>query len=211
MTDPAEADREYRAEAAGSALELASTAYLKVASDIDIRDDCTEMDLTYLCDVLGYLEALQSATRTVRTQLGEVIASKLEGATYYRHRDTIVKVGGSGAWKVKEEAVNNGLLAFYIDRDWPTAINLKAAGAITKSRIEALEKQRVLKADPEADEVTVNVMVSEAVHNFFTYQRNDSAISTMPLDKAPNKAVAALEHGQSWAPKPNKPRLEAGE
>lgn len=208
MTDPAEADREYRAEAAGSALELASTAYLKVASDIDIRDDCAEMDLTYLCDVLGYLEALQSATRTVRTQLGEVIASKLEGATYYRHRDSIVKVGGSGAWKVKEEKVNSGLLAAYIGAEWPQVVNLKASGAVTVTRIEGLAKKYASQYDDDFDPDSV---AQTARDEFFEYKKNDSAISTMPLDKAPNKAVAALEHGQSWAPKPNKPRLEAGE
>jgi hypothetical protein len=210
MTDPAEAEREQRGMAAGSALELTSHAYL--ALDFDASPDIKEYDLGYALDVKSYLQAIRRAASEIEKQVDAFVAAQLQPATYYRHRDNIVKVGGSGAWKVKEEPVNNGLLAFYIGKDWPTAVNLKAAGAITKSRIEALEKQRILKANEDADEVTVNVMVQEMVHNFFEYKRNDSAISLMPLEKAPNKTVAALSPGERYIPKPKKPakpRLEA--
>jgi hypothetical protein len=202
MTDPAEADKEYRAEAAGSALELASHAYLAV--EPDLREDIAEYSLEYALDVLSYLEALQSATRTVRKQVEEYVAEQLKPATYYRHRDSIVKVGGSGAWKVKEEPVNSGALAGYIGADWPQVVNLKASGAITVTRLEALAK----KLAEEMEYPENPVAVRDA---FFEYQKNDSAISLMPADRAP-KYAQALPEGERYIPKPKKPakpRLEA--
>ena len=207
MIDPAEADREYRAEAAGSALELASHAYLAV--EPDLREDIAEYPLEYALDVLSYLEALQSATRAVRKQVEEYVAEQLKPATYYRHRDSIVKVGGSGSWKVKEEVVNSGRLAEYIGPDWPLIVNLKAVGAVTKTRLEGLA---VEKAQVSGDEMLIQQAKAEVARVFFEYKRNDSAISTMPLEKAPNKTVAALSPGERYIPKPKKPvkpRLEA--
>lgn len=203
MTDPAEADREYRAEAAGSALELASHAYLAV--EPDLREDIAEYPLEYALDVLSYLEALQSATRTVRKQVEEYVAEQLKPATYYRHRDSIVKIGGSGSWKVKEEKVNSGLLAGYIGAEWPQVVNLKASGAVTVTRIEALAKKFAAQYDDDPDLEQVAQM---ARNEFFEYKQNDSAISLMPVDKAP-KFAAKLEHGERYIPKPKKPRLES--
>lgn len=203
MVDPAEADREYRAEAAGSALELASHAYLAV--EPDLREDIAEYPLEYALDVLSYLEALQSATRAVRKQVEEYVAEQLKPATYYRHRDSIVKVGGSGTWKVKEEPVNSGALAAYIGADWPQVVNLKASGAVTVTRLEALAKKL-------AEEMEYPENPTAVRDAFFEYKKNDSAISTMPLEKAPNKTVAALSPGERYIPKPKKPakpRLEA--
>jgi hypothetical protein len=208
MVDPAEADREYRAEAASSALELASHAYLAV--EPDLREDIAEYPLEYALDVLSYLEALQSATRTVRKQVEEYVAEQLKPATYYRHRDSVVKVGGSGSWKVKEETVNNGTLAALIREDWPQAVNLKAQGAVTKTRITELATARV---NPELPEKARKEAVEGIIHYFFEYQKNDSAISLMPVDKAP-KYAQALPEGERYIPKPKKPakpRLEAGE
>lgn len=224
MTDPAEvreftleeeraiaeaAEREYRAEAAGSALELASHAYLAV--EPDLRDDIAEYPLEYALDVLSYLEALQSATRTVRKQVEEYIAEQLKPATYYRHRDSIVKVGGSGAWKVKEESVNNGELAAFIGNDWIHIVNLKAQGAITKTNLELLSQTKW--CGPDATKEELEQAATYARQSFFEYKKNDSAISLMPVDKAP-KYAQSLPEGQSYIPKPKKlgkPRLEASE
>lgn len=191
MTDPAEDEAEQRAWVRGSALELASTALCAV--EPDLSGDIADYDVDYALDVLGMLEALTTATREARRQVSEFIASKLEGVQYYRHRDQIVKVGGSGEWVVRDEVVNDGSLAGYIGPDWPTVVNLKARGVVTKTRIEALG------ALPEIRE--------RELKRFFKYKRNDSAISAMPPDKAPKKAQA-LSHGQSIAAEP---RLEAGE
>jgi hypothetical protein len=203
---PEEEEREQRGQAASSALELASHAYLAV--EPDLREDIAEYPLQYALDVLSYLEALQSATRTVRKQVEEYVAEQLKPATYYRHRDSIVKVGGSGAWKVKEEPVNSGALAGYIGADWPQVVNLKASGAITVTRLEGLAKK--LAAEMGYDETKA---AEETRRAFFEYQKNDSAISLMPADKAP-KYAQALPEGERYIPKPKKPakpRLEAGE
>lgn len=204
MTDPAEDERELRGLAASSALELASTAYLVPASDIDVSGDIEEMTLDYALDVLGYLEALQSATRTVRKQLEEFIATKLEGVQYYRHRDQIIRVGRGGTWKVKDEVVNDGTLARFLGADWVHIVNLKAQGAVTKTNIELLAQTNWVS--PDATNEDLQEAANQARSMFFEYKRNDSAISTMPPEKAPKKCQA-LEHGQSVAAKP---RLEAG-
>lgn len=204
MVDPAEADREYRAEAAGSALELASHAYLAV--EPDLREDIAEYPLEYALDVLSYLEALQSATRAVRKQVEEYVAAQLQPATYYRHRDSIVKVGGSGAWKVKEEPVNSGALAGYIGADWPQVVNLKASGAITVTRLEALAKKLAAEMGYPDNPAAVR-------DAFFEYKRNENAISVIRPEDAP-KYAQALPAGERYIPKPKKPakpRLEASE
>lgn len=205
MTDPAEEERELRGLAASSALELVSTSYLAVEPDIsgDIDDYSTD----YALDVKGFLRAVKRAATEAESQLDQFIATKLEGVQYYRHRDQIVKVGGSGTWKVKDDVVNDGTLAEYIGSDWPQVVNLKAQGTVTKSRIEELERATIRSLMPDADDKTVEKYVEEVRRQYFKYDRNDSAISTMPPDKAPKKAQA-LEHGQSIAAKP---RLEAGE
>lgn len=208
MVDPAEADREYRAEAAGSALELASHAYLAV--EPDLREDIAEYPLEYALDVLSYLEALQSATRTVRKQVEEYVAEQLKPATYYRHRNDIVKVGGSGAWKVKEEVVNSGQLAAFIGDDWVHIVNLKASGAVTKTNIEHLAQ---VNAPKNATDAKLKEAADAARNQFFEYKRNENAISVMRPEDAP-KYAQALPEGESFIPKPKKPakpRLEAAE
>jgi hypothetical protein len=205
---PEEEEREQRGQAASSALELASHAYLAV--EPDLREDIAEYPLQYALDVLSYLEALQSATRTVRKQVEEYVAEQLKPATYYRHRDSVVKIGGSGSWKVKEEKVNSGLLAGYIGAEWPQVVNLKASGAVTVTRIEALAKKFAAQYDDDPDLEQVAQM---ARNEFFEYKQNDSAISLVPVDKAPKYAQALVE-GERYMPepkKPAKPRLEAGE
>lgn len=129
--DPTEAERELRGLAASSALELASTSYL--STEIDVSGDVADYSLDYALDVLGYLEALQSATRTVRRQLEEFIATKLEGVQYYRHRDQIIRVGRGGTWKVTNPEGLASWLEFH--KAWHL-VNLAAPGAITKTRLE---------------------------------------------------------------------------
>lgn len=207
MVDPAEADREQRGHAAGSALELVSHAYL--ALEVDVSDSIEEFDLDYALDVKSYLQAVRRAASEIEKQVDAFVAAQLQPATYYRHRDSIVKVGGSGSWKVKEEVVNSGRLAEYIGPDWPLIVNLKAVGAVTKTRLEGLA---VEKAQVSGDEMLIQQAKAEVARVFFEYKRNDSAISTMPLEKAPNKTVAALSPGERYIPKPKKPakpRLEA--
>lgn len=191
MSDP---DREERAWAASSALELVSTSYL--VADPDITEDVADFPLPFALDVLSYLEALQSVTRKVRKQLEVRIAQQLYGVKYYRHHDSIVKVGGSGTWRVKDEAVNDGTLAAFIGEDWPQIVNLKASGAVTKTRLESLAKQRADTDDPEWLEEVARLVRS----TLFTYETNDDAISVMPLDKAP-KSAQKLEDGKSIAAK----------
>lgn len=203
--DPAEADREQRGHAAGSALELVSHAYL--ALEVDVSDSIEEFDLDYALDVKSYLQAVRRAASEIEKQVDAFVAAQLQPATYYRHRDSIVKVGGSGTWKVKEEPVNSGALAGYIGVDWPQVVNLKAVGAVTVTRLEALAK----KLAEEMEYPENPIAVRDA---FFEYKKNDSAISLVPLEKAPNKTVAALSPGERYIPKPKKPakpRLEAGE
>lgn len=209
MVDPAEADREQRGHAAGSALELVSHAYM--ALEVDVSDSIEEFDVDYALDVKGYLQAVRRAASEIEKQVDAYVAEQLQPATYYRHRDSIVKVGGSGSWKVKEETVNNGTLAALIADDWPQAVNLKAQGAVTKTRITELATARV---NPELPDKARKEAVDGVIHYFFEYKRNDSAISTMPLEKAPNKTVAALSPGERYIPKPKKPakpRLEVAE
>ena len=201
MVDPAEADREQRGHAAGSALELVSHAYL--ALEVDVSDSIEEFDLDYALDVKSYLQAVRRAASEIEKQVDAFVAAQLQPATYYRHRDSIVKVGGSGAWKVKEEVVNSGRLAEYIGPDWPLIVNLKAVGAVTKTRLEGLA---VEKAQVSGDEMLIQQAKAEVARVFFEYKRNDSAISLMPLEKAPNKTVAALSPGERYIPKPKKPK-----
>jgi hypothetical protein len=200
MSD-AEAEADYRAYAKGSAIELATTAYCAVSPDLS--GDIADFDLTYALDVRGYLEALQSAVREARKQLDSFIAAKLEGVQYYRHRDQIVKVGGSGTWKVKDEVVNDGSLAAFIGPDWPLTVNLKAQGAVTKTRIEELAANK-MGGEDEYAEYLKGRAAQAMVNRFFDYKTNDDAISVMPADRAPKKAQALPDGGKIE----RKPRLE---
>ena len=208
MVDPAEADREQRGHAAGSALELVSHAYL--ALEVDVSDSIEEFDLDYALDVKSYLQAVRRAASEIEKQVDAYVAEQLKPATYYRHRDDIVKVGGSGAWKVKEEVVNDGRLAEYIGSDWPYIVNLKAAGAVTKTRLEGLA---VEKAQVSGDEMLIEQAKAEVAKVFFEYKRNENAISVVRPEDAP-KYAQALPEGERYIPKPKKPakpRLEASE
>jgi hypothetical protein len=196
MSDPAEEEADYRAHASGSALELASTAFL--ASEVDLSGDLADFTLTYALDVRSYLEALQSAVREARKQLDSFIAAKLEGVQYYRHRDQIVKVGGSGTWKVREEAVNNGALAGFIGKEWPQVVNLKAQGAVTKTRLHEHAKNLVREIPDEIEDAEqwLDEVGDHFIQPFFDYKTNDDAISVMPADRAPKKAQALPDGGK---------------
>lgn len=200
MTDPTEAERELRGLAASSALELASTSYL--STDIDVSGDVADYSLDYALDVLGYLEALQSATRTVRKQLEEFIATKLEGVQYYRHRDQIIRVGRGGTWKVTNPEGLASWLEFH--KAWHL-VNLAAPGAITKTRLEGYYSM------PEEPDEYAQSALAEArkkvVHTFMSREPSGGPLTMLPPDKAPKKA-AALSHGESIAAKP---KLESAE
>jgi hypothetical protein len=209
MTDLAEADKEQRGHAAGSALELVSHAYL--ALEFDASDSIEEFDLDYALDVKNYLQAVRRAASEIEKQVDAYVAAQLKPATYYRHRDSVVKVGGSGAWKVKEETVNDGRLAKFIGSDWPLIVNLKASGAVTKSRIEALAQERIggeFVGVGRSDETAeyLKQRAAEAMrHEFFEYKRNENAISVMRPEDAP-KYAQALSEGERYIPKPKKPK-----
>lgn len=207
-------DSEERAHAAGCALELTSNAYLVV--EPDLREDIEEYSLSFALDVKGYLQAVRRAASEIEKQVDTYVAAQLQPAIYYCHRDSIVKVGGSGAWKVKEEPVNSGELAMYVGDDWITSVNLKAQGALTVTRLEELEVKRLrqlMKPDAEPSEESIKMAKNVIRQHFFEYKRNENAISVMRPEDAP-KYAQALPAGERYIPKPKKPtkpRLEAGE
>ena len=176
-------EAEQRGWAASSALELAETAYLVPASNVDISGDIEEYDLDYLLDVNGYLEALQSAVRTVRRQLQQVIASRLEGVSYYRHRDQIVRPGQGGTWKVRDA---NAMRDWINDNDAWEIVNVAAPGAITITRL----KQYLAAVG----------MTPEAAETFMHREPSGGPITILRPEDAPKKAQA-LKHGESLAAK----------
>lgn len=199
MTDTVEDEAEQRAWVRSSALELASTALCAV--EPDLSGDIADYDLEYALDVLGMLEALITATREARRQVSELIAAKLEGVQYYRHRDQIIRVGRGGTWKVKDE---DWLRHYLEEMDAWEIVNLSAPGSITKTRLEQYLKRRFSGvASAEALEGTVKAVVDRCMSR----EPSGGPITPLRLVDAPKK-TQALDHGQSIAAKP---RLEAGE
>lgn len=163
----------------GAALELVETAYLDSTNEPDISDQWEDWPLQYKCDVRSWLDSVSAAVRQVKAQLDQDIADTLGENNAIRVVDRIYRAVQGGTWKVTENAANDGSLAAWLDRDWVWAVNLRAAGAVTKTRLEAVAKERA-----QAEDDNPRDAAREAVDQFMTREPSGGPLTVMPVDKA---------------------------
>lgn len=175
----------------GAALELVNDAYLY---GDDVSDQWRYWGLQYKCDVRSWLDTLTAKIREVKAQLDENIASELGENNAIRIADRVYRAQQGGTWKVQPERARDGSLERYLGDDWPKVVNLAAAGACTKTRLEALAKERA-----EADGFQPRDAARMVLDTFMAREPSGGPLTVLPIDKA-TKPMQRLEDGQTLYP-----------
>lgn len=179
----------------GAALELVETAYLSAEPEPDLSDQMEDWSLEYKCDVRSWLDTLTTRLREVKAYLDQDIASELGENNAIRIADRVFRAQQGGTWKVQPERARDGSLERYLGDDWPKVVNLAAQGACTKTRLEALAKQRAQIADGDPKQAARSVL-----DTFMAREPSGGPLSVCPIDRAPTKALQKLEDGATLYP-----------
>lgn len=121
--------------AAGSALELVSTAFL--AESPDLSGDVAEYDRDFALEVLGFIQAVKRAAKTAEDAVSALVADHLGASKGIMFQGVWYFVGPDRKPQVHDPSA----LIHYLRDDWPSVV------PPTKANIGALKKLVVARGD----------------------------------------------------------------